>query len=496
MRHAHTVAQVRSAEEASPDLASGVLMQRAARGLAHAVIDLLGGAYGRRVVLLVGSGDNGGDALYAGAHLARRGALVDAWLLSDRVHEGGLAALRGAAGRVTGSRALADVLAAGLGPRARPDVVVDGIVGIGGRPGLRPEAVAAIAALGLGARGIPTRHESQLDAPRHASRPWVVSVDLPSGIDADTGRVEGDHVVADLTVTFGTEKPAHLVDPAAAACGVVHLVDIELDLPPAALEALQQADVAALLPQPAGAEHKYTRGVVGVRAGSATYPGAADLCVAGAASGLAGMVRYRAVDGDDDTARRVVGARPEIVASPGRVQAWVVGSGGGDRAAEALVEAVADGVPLVVDADALAAVQGPLGVPAVLTPHAGELARMLGTGREQIEADQLAAVRRAADRWQAVVVLKGRRTLIAEPAGRVRVNTTGTPWLATAGAGDVLAGLVGSLLAAGLAPFDAASVGCWLHGAAATTASGGGPLTASGVAEALSGTVRRVLLTP
>jgi hydroxyethylthiazole kinase-like uncharacterized protein yjeF len=401
MRHAHTIAQVRAAEEASPDLASGALMQRAARGLAHVVIDLLGGAYGRRVVLLVGSGDNGGDALYAGAYLARRGALVEAWLLGSRVHEGGLAALRGAGGRSLPLGVRASWPAA----RASADVVIDGIVGIGGRPGLRPEAVGALEALGL-------------TNPRSASRPWVVSVDVPSGLDADTGRVEGEHVVADLTVTFGTEKVAHLVDPAASACGTVHLVDIGLDLPDAAVEALQQADVKALLPVPPADAHKYTRGVVGVRAGSATYPGAARLCVAGAGSGLVGMVRFRAVDSDEETARRVVAAHPEVVTSTGRVQAWVVGSGGGERAAEALAEAVADGVPLVVDADALAAVDGPLAVPAVLTPHAGELARMLGTSRDEVEADQLTAVRRAADRFGAVVVLKGRRTLVAEPEGR------------------------------------------------------------------------------
>lgn len=471
-------------------------MQRAARGLAHAVIDLVGGTYGRRVVLLVGSGDNGGDALYAGAYLARRGALVDAWLLAEDAHQGGLAALRTAGGRVTTLRALGEGLPGGQRTHAQPDVVIDGIVGIGGRPGLRPEAVQALASLGLTTGAGSSDHTRRFGWPHAQAQPRVVSVDLPSGLDADTGRVTGAHVTADLTVTFGTERVAHLVDPAAAACGSVHLVDIGLDLPPATLEALQQPDVRALLPVPEGADHKYTRGVVGVRAGSATYPGAARLCVAGAASGLVGMVRYRAVDGDDQTARHVVATHPEIVTSPGRVQAWVVGSGGGDRATEALAEALADGVPLVVDADALAAVGGPLGVPAVLTPHAGELARMLGADRDEVEADQLASVRRAADRFQAVVVLKGRRTLVAEPSGTVRVNTTGTPWLATAGAGDVLAGLVGSLLAAGLAPFDAASVGCWLHGAAATTASGGGPLTASAVADALSGTVRRVLLTP
>ncbi len=498
MRYAHTVAQVRAAEEASPDLASGALMQRAARGLAHEALALLGGGYGRRVALLVGSGDNGGDALYAGAYLARRGALVDAWLLADRAHEAGLAAFRAAGGRVA-TRGGASAHSSSADCAAAADVVIDGIVGIGGRPGLSQPASELCAALGV--RVAATAAHSHRDDGPLGGRPWVVSVDLPSGVDADTGQVEGEHVQADLTVTFGTGKVAHLVDPAAAACGTVRLVDIGLDLPPAPLEALEHADVAALLPVPVGTDHKYTRGVVGVRAGSATYPGAALLCVGGAAAGLAGMVRFRAVDGDEATARRVVDAHPEVVVSPsstdaGRVQAWVVGSGGGERAADALAEAVGDGVRVVVDADALAALDGPLTVPAVLTPHAGELARMLGITREEVEADQLTAVRRAADRFDAVVLLKGRRTLVAEPGGRVRVNTTGTPWLATAGAGDVLAGLVGSLLAAGLAPFDAASVGCWLHGEAATSAAAGGPLTASAVAGALAGAVRRVLLTP
>ncbi|TCJ21235.1 NAD(P)H-hydrate dehydratase, partial [Nocardioides jejuensis] len=353
------------------------------------------------------------------------------------------------------------------------DVVIDGIVGIGGRVGLRPEAIAALEAVSRDA--------------------LVVSVDVPSGLDADTGRITAPHVQADITVTFGSHKVAHLVDPAAAACGTVHLVDIGLELPPAAVESLQAVDVAALLPVPDQFAHKYTRGVVGVRAGSAAYPGAGQLCVAGAASGLAGMVRFRAVDDDPGTARAVLAAHPEVVAGEGRVQAWVVGSGGGARSADALADAVSGRVPVVVDADALAVVDRPLPVPAVLTPHAGELAQLLGVTREEIEADQLAAVRRAADRFDAVVVLKGRRTLIAEPAGRVRVNTTGVPWLATAGAGDVLAGLTGSLLAGGLAPFDAASAACWLHGVAATLASDGGPLTAGGVAGALPETVRRVL---
>lgn len=466
MLRAHTVADVRRAERsAMADLPDGALMQRAAAGLATAVLDLLGGAYGRRAVLLVGPGDNGGDTLFAGARLARRGVRVEALLLADGVHEAGLAALRSAGGRAT--HALAD-----LDPA--PDLLVDGIVGIGGRPGLRPDAVAALALFA----GTP-----------------VVAVDVPSGVDVDTGRLEGPHVVADVTVTFGTHKVAHLVDPASTASGALHLVDLGLDLGPPALEALQPVDVRTLLPRPGQVAHKYTRGVVGVRAGSETYPGAALLAVAGANCGLAGMVRYvssagarRAVDTVADLVRA---AHPEVV-GPGRVQAWVVGPGGGDDAAQMLAEARADGVPVVVDADALRHVQGPQ-PGCVLTPHAGELAAMLGVERAAVEAAPLGFARDAARRWDCVVLLKGHHTLVADPEGRVRVTTTGVPWLATAGAGDVLAGLIGALVAAGLTPYDAASVGSWLHGAAATEASAGGPLTASRVAAQIPRVLRETL---
>ncbi|MGZ5399101.1 MAG: bifunctional ADP-dependent NAD(P)H-hydrate dehydratase/NAD(P)H-hydrate epimerase [Nocardioides sp.] len=456
MRGAHTVQQVRDAEAAlMATLPEGALMQRAAAGLAHAVIDLMGGAYGRRVVLLVGAGHNGGDALWAGAMLARRGVAVEAWLLADEVYDEGLTALRGAGGRVTEPH-----------DAHHADVALDGIVGIGGRPGLREAAVTALGHLG----GVP-----------------LVAVDTPSGVDVDTGELAGPHVAACLTVTFGTLKVAHLVDPAAAASGVVHLVDLGLDLPEPALQALQPADVRRLLPLPARDAHKYTRGVVGVRAGSVDYPGAARLCVAGAASGLVGMVRYV---GD---ATEAVHAEFAEVVGEGRVQAWVVGSGGGEGAGEELAAALADGVPLVVDADALRHVDGALPVAAVLTPHAGELAAMTDADRADIEARPLHHARHAAERYGAVVLLKGRHTLVAHPDGRVRATTTGLPWLATAGAGDVLAGLVGALLASGLSTYDAASVGSWLHGAAATLAAGGGPLRAGDVARALPETVRQVL---
>ena len=459
MRSAHTVEQVREAEEAlMARLPEGALMQRAATGLAYAVLELLGHAYGARVLLLVGAGNNGGDALHAGALLARRGVQVQALLLSpDHAHPGGLAALRGAGGRVVPT----------VSEASRPDVVVDGIVGIGGRGGLRDDAARVVEEL----CGVP-----------------VVAVDTPPGVDVDTGRVDGAHVSATVTVTFGTHKTAHLVDPAALACGAVHLVDIGLDLPAPAVTALQGQDVRDLVPRPRPDAHKYTRGVVGVRAGSEQYPGAGVLCVSGASNGLVGMVRY--LGGAADLVHT---SHPEVVVGEGQVQAWVIGSGGGADARQALADSLADGVPVVVDADGLTHVTGPLGVPALLTPHAGELARMLGVEREQVEAEQLRFAREAAQRYDAVVLLKGRHTLVATPGGEVRATTVAPAWLATAGAGDVLAGLCGSLLAAGLDPFDAGSVGSWLHGAAAVAAGDGGPVTAPDVARALPRVCRALL---
>ena len=465
MRRAYDVATVRAAEGAAlAALPEGALMQRAAAGLATVCARLLGGVYGARVLLLVGSGDNGGDALYAGARLAARGARVEALLLGRRAHEDGLAALRRAGGSVVGT--------VGTGAR-RVDLVVDGITGIGGSGGLREPAASAVAAL-----------------PEEA---LIVAVDVPSGVDADTGEVSGAAVRADVTVTFGVLKAGLVIDPGAGYAGVVELVDIGLDLPgPAPVEVLQAADVAALVPRPARESDKYRRGVLGVAAGSDQYAGAAVLCTGGAVRGGAGMVRY--VGADLPTA--LVRSRwPEVVVGEGRVQAWAVGSGGGGDAAAHLNRAVADGVPLLVDADALEvfAALTDRTVPALLTPHAGELARLLGVERDDVEAARLAHARRAARELDAVVLLKGSTTLVARPDGRVRANPTGTPALGTAGSGDVLAGLCGALLAGGLDPFDAGSVGAWLHGLAGRLAAdGGAPVSAYDVLDHLPAAFRTV----
>lgn len=481
MRHAHTVDTVRTAEQAlMATLPDGALMRRAATGLAAACADLLRRVYGARIVLLVGSGDNGGDTLYAGARLARRGAGVTAVLLSpERAHAGGRAALLAAGGRCVAPEA------AGA-PIAAADLILDGIVGIGGKGGLRPAAAALAAAA-------------------RASGAAVVAVDLPSGVDADTGEVAGVAVHADVTVTFGTYKPALLIDPAAHLAGTPRLIDIGLGplLPPPELEALQYADVAALLPVPTPESDKYRRGVVGVVAGSDRYPGAAVLAVAGALRGGAGAVRYVGPGADAVLARfpeTLVSAGPPSAA--GRVQAWVVGPGLGDghRARQSVEDVLASDMPVLVDADGLRlmprdAVRDRT-APTVLTPHAGEAAALLGHAREEVEAARLSAVRELAGEYRATVLLKGSTTLVAAPDRTVpvRVNATGTPWLATAGSGDVLSGLTGSLLAAGLTARDAASAGAFLHGLAARLASGAptAPVAATDVADAVPSAWRDV----
>ncbi|MFE2965282.1 NAD(P)H-hydrate dehydratase [Streptomyces sp. NPDC059340] len=467
MRTAYSVETVRAAErELMARLPEGALMQRAAAGLAAACADLLGRVYGSRVVLLVGSGDNGGDALYAGARLARRGAGVTAVLLApERTHGAGLAALRRAGGTVAGSGAAEELI-------LRADLVVDGIVGIGGKGGLRPEAVPLA--------------EYAAD-----SRAAVVAVDLPSGIEADTGEVRGTAVRADLTVTFGTHKPGLLIDPGREYAGSVRLVDIGLELPEEAeLEALQHVDVAARLPVPGAESDKYRRGVLGIAAGSARYPGAAVLAVSGALRGGAGAVRYVGPAAD-----AVISRFPETLVSDqgperaGRVQAWVVGPGVGDDAS-AVAQVLGADVPVLVDADGLrladrSAVRART-APTLMTPHAGEAAALLGVSRESVEGARLASARELALRYGATVLLKGSTTLVADPAGgAVRVNPTGTAWLATAGSGDVLSGLAGSLLAAGLSALDAGSVGAYLHGLAGRLAADGAPLGAHDVAAAI-----------
>jgi hydroxyethylthiazole kinase-like uncharacterized protein yjeF len=198
------------------------------------------------------------------------------------------------------------------------------------------------------------------------------------------------------------------------------------------------------------------------------------------------MIRFV---GEAALSERVVDRAPEVVAGRGRVQAWVVGPGGGDDAESQLAMALEDGVPVVVDASALQHVPTTFDVPALLTPHAGELATMLDTTRDAVEADPLGHATAAAERWNATVLLKGRRTLVVQPGAPTRANLSGSSWLGTAGAGDVLAGFAGSLLAAGLDPRDAGSIAAYLHGEASVRANPDGPIVATDVAYELPATV-------
>jgi hydroxyethylthiazole kinase-like uncharacterized protein yjeF len=354
-------------------------------------------------------------------------------------------------------------------------LVLDGIVGIGGSGGLRPAAAGLVAAV----------------------TGTVVAVDLPSGVDADTGAVEGEAVRADVTVTFGTLKPGLLVGAGAEHAGDVRLVEIGLDLPEPRLRVLDPADVARLVPRPGPRDDKYTRGVVGVAAGSSTYPGAGVLSTGAAVHGGAGMVRYAG-----GAAEHVRSRWPEAIVTEGKpseagqVQAWVVGPGIGtdDAAAGLLRDVLGQDVPVLVDADGLTLLaREPELVrsrtaPTVLTPHDREFERVAGP----VGADRVGAARRAAAEMGVTMLLKGNATVVAGPDGFVYVNPTGTPWLATAGSGDVLSGLAGALLAGGVEPALAAALAAYLHGLAGSIAAGGATTSATGVLAALPAALRTV----
>ncbi len=294
---------------------------------------------------------------------------------------------------------------------------------------------------------------------------------------------------ADVTVTFGTFKPGLLIDPGSGHAGVVELVDIGLgpylDPTPEA-SAPQAEDIADLLPRPGAESDKYRRGVLGLLAGSDKYTGAALLSTGGAVAGGAGMVRLVTAPHAAAAVRLV---HPEVVVTElpgiqfpddvGRVQAWVAGPGMGtdEAAADRLARVLATNLPVLVDADGLTLLSKhrellPRAAPTLLTPHAGELGRLLGADPADVAARRLEHARRAAAQFGACVLLKGSTTVVAPPhdVDPVLINTTGTSWLATAGTGDVLAGLAGALLAQGLAAPQAALCAAYLHGLAARLA--------------------------
>ena len=616
MRKAHQVGAVRAAEhELMAKLPAGVLMQRAAAGLASVCASLPGQVYGSPVVVVAGSGDNGGDALYAGARLAARGAAVTAIAAGPKLHEAAARELLAQGGRITpavtddqpgpartgpasagpartaaagsgsagsgpassesansgsassgpadagvassgsangepGSAGPARTAAAGSGSAgsgpassqsassgsadagvarsgpagsgsagsgpaggepassasitpaaaqaiAAADLIIDGVTGIGGHGGLR-EPAASLASLIARAR---------------EDGAVVVAVDVPSGIDSDTGEVHGGAVQADVTVTFGTIKPGLLIDPGASLAGLTELIDIGLAayLRAPAVVSLQAADVAAMLPRPQAESDKYRRGVLGLVAGSDQYTGAAVLSCGGAIHGGAGMVRFVSADVAVGVVRQhwpeavLTTYQPdhpaEAIKAAGRVQAWAIGPGigTGPDAAALLAAVLASDVPVLVDADGLTVLAGRRELlrrdaPVLITPHAGELARLLSADRGDIEARRLHYVRAAAADLGVTVLLKGSTTVIASPddSQPVLVNSTGTSWLATAGSGDVLSGLAGSLLAQGLPAALAAAAGAYLHGMAGRLAARDAPIGASDLIGAIPAAIRAV----
>jgi hydroxyethylthiazole kinase-like uncharacterized protein yjeF len=477
-------ADVRAAESAlMATLPSGELMARAAQGLAEVAEARLAETGGSQVVALVGPGNNGGDALYAAARLARDGHRVAAVHGPWPVHEGG---------RATAEQAGVEVLDgsgdAWRAPLADADLVLDGLLGIGGRPGLPAEAQPW-------ADAIPD------DA-------YVLAVDLPSGQDPAGECASPDAVFADETVTFGVPKPVHLLPATEPATGRLTVVDIGLTVEtPPAVQRLTRDDVPRLWPVPGAGDDKYSRGVVGVVAGGEQYTGAAVLtCTAAVCSG-AGMVRYLGPQRPTELVRARV---PEAVVGDGQVQAWVIGPGvdttaagaGAQEQVEAAARALAGDLPVLLDAGGLDLVQGQRLAPTLLTPHAGELARLLtrlqgrDVSRHDVEAAPVASARLAADLTNATVLLKGATTLVVPPTASgqpVRSQNDAPAWLATAGAGDVLAGLAGTLLAAGLDPLDAGSLAALVHGVAADDANPGGPVRALAVAHGIPATVAALL---
>ncbi len=443
---AFSVDKIRQLERTAIEIeGESILMQRAAAGVAASAAELLGvvrgGVYGAHVLILAGSGNNGGDALYAGERLARRGARVIAVRCLGEPHPAGLAALTAAGGRLL-DLAVVDLESA--------DLAVDGIFGIGGRPGLT--GPLAELAQRLAEAGLP-----------------VLAVDLPSGVGADTGAVPGPAIQATRTVTFGERKPCHLLEPALSLCGEIELVPIGLgsEVGPD-LAGMTLDELALAWPYPDAGSDKYSRGVVGIDTGSDQYPGAAVMSTYGAVFAGAGMVRFL---GDQRPAKIIEAQLPNVVFSPGRVQAHLLGSGWGERSdgEQVLAATAEDGLPAVVDADGLKYLPKECPPNWLLTPHAGELARLVDRDRDWVEADPVRAAQAGVQRTGATVLLKGAAQVVAAPGAEVvLVALPGPAWTAQAGSGDVLGGLCATLLAAGVAPQRAGQLGASIQAAAAT----------------------------
>src|SRR5829696_2767956 len=413
-----------------------VLMERAGRAVAWTVRREMGGTYGRRVVVVCGKGNNGGDGHVVARALRAWGVRVDVFTLGAGLD------------RQLCERAL-----------LQADAFVDAMYGTGFRGALDGDAawVAGAADAVLGP---------------------CVAIDIPSGVNGQTGGVEGDAMHASHTVTFSALKPGLLFQPGAGHAGEVEVADIGIDLGDPSVFVPELLDLALELPDRAADAHKWLSGAL-VVGGSGGMTGAPSLVSHAAMRAGAGIV-WCGVPGDK---------------AADRFRALVVGPGLGrdDRTATAVRRIVAEApIPLVLDADGLNALAGDVGplrarsAPSVLTPHAGEYVHLAG---EKVGTDRLAAARRLAERANAVVLLKGPGEVIADGATRAAINTTGGPWLATGGTGDVLSGIIGGFLARGAEPFWAAAAGAFTHGRAADVAGHTG-LVAGDLIAALPAAIR------
>jgi hydroxyethylthiazole kinase-like uncharacterized protein yjeF len=440
----------------------------------------------------VGAGNNGGDALYAIASLARDGAVAVVLTVAESVHQGGLTAARDAGVLVLDARgAGADTASAISSTLREADLVIDGIVGIGGHPGLSPQIEALLQEV--------------------SDTAYVLAVDLPSGTDPAGEVAARSCVFADETVAFIAAKPVHLLPATEPAVGRLTVLDIGVEIGARpAVERVTAGDVSRLWPGPGPADDKYSRGVLGVVAGGEGYTGAALLAVTSAVCSGVGMVRYV---GPPTPTLLIRSQVPEAVIGAGQVQAWLVGPGldvdDGSvqgRAQRAAAQSALDsGLPCVIDAGGLDLITGPRTTPTLLTPHAGELATLLSrledvqppVDRAAVTSAPLAHARRLADLTGSTVLLKGATTLVVAPGSSglaVRSQADAPAWLATAGSGDVLAGLAGTLVASGLSPLDAGSVAALVHGLAADASNPGGPVRALGVAHAIPGVVAALMV--
>ncbi len=470
-------------------LAGAVLMELAGKGLAEAAGALLDGG-SRHVTVVCGKGNNGGDGFVAARWLARRGCVPEVFLAGEADE------LRGEA------RTNYDLYRK-LGRAVEPLVDPAGMVLLAGS--LRRAALCLDCLLGTGVTGAPREPVATVIRAILASGVPIVSADLPSGVDADTGAVYEPHLRAVRTVTFGAWKRGLAVHPGAGAAGEVVRVDI--GLPKALIDGLgplpgllERSDIAAMIPPRPATAHKGDAGRVVIVGGSIGLGGAVALAGRAAMRGGAGLVTVAVPDCLADAmemANLEVMSRPLRDTADGHVAAGVFGDladlvrradavavgpglGRGEPAAELLAELLRSvECPLVVDADGLNLLATHPALVAdrrgewILTPHPGEASRLLEVGIDSIEHDRLGAAAALVERYRAVVLLKGARTVIAEPGGRIRINPTGTPAMASGGMGDALSGLLAALVGQGLAPFEAACAAAWLHGRAGELAAGG-----------------------